>query len=726
MKKKTTKRNFRKLPKYALGTMKSYDKGYQEASGIGSAQFTVQPGISIQPETQAIRQNTIPKALNYAQMQAPFITEMLKSTPTQIATTAATTSKFVPSFATNVPLNTIQAAPGTLSNAVASTTGGKLLTGGAMQQPAGLVKQGVERAGTSAVGTTMGAIGTALGAYTMANQIADFGSHRTGPDMMLNVGRQQYSTDYGNSYTNYTGVNAGQELDYERANARSKQLGFGVNAIGTGASLGGLLGSAGALGTSIGGPIGSAIGAGVGLLLGGLGSLLGWGDNEEEVQRQIQLTNDNIAMYNREQEAVAKSKDVAAEFNNRIATAATGKEAGGNMENGSNIDPNKIQPVFGVDGWSFGSPSAVGMSGELLTIGRGKDRKYTIIPSTGNKKDDNKDSIPLKDVKPGSPHTIIRKDLAKQTKDVLDGNYREDFKDWYVDQVEELQSEERYNKDMKKYKNGKLPGYSLGTTLKTAGRYLGVMSPNIWGFIQNTMDYNRASKAGIYSINPYREAHLAMRAVNDMYNIRYDDRAERNDAKRQLNFDINRIKHTPGLTAGGQEIAERAAFNDYTNFLNYIATKANQFNTNARMQANKEAINVGLTDQARGMQGVSEWYKGIQEGAGKKDFAMNTHQYNRYNTLAQAGQDLYKMIYGDRADENYKELIRMYRGDYTKDQIDFLNSLSRLKPAQINYNIPSASQTTSHIPQRFDDLLPWQQNELYNILLAQKMMGGFR
>ena len=102
--------------------------------------------------------------------------------------------------------------------------------------------------------------------------------------MMLNVGRQQYSTDYGNSYTNYTGVNAGQELDYERANARSKQLGFGVNAIGTGASLGGLIGSAAAAGSSAG-PIGSAIGAGAGLLLGVLGSLLGWGNNEEEVQR---------------------------------------------------------------------------------------------------------------------------------------------------------------------------------------------------------------------------------------------------------------------------------------------------------------------------------------------------------------------------------------------------------------------------------------------------------
>jgi hypothetical protein len=120
----------------------------------------------------------------------------------------------------------------------------------------------------------------------------------------------------GNSYTNYNGVNAGQELAYEKANARSKQLGFGMNAIGTGASLGGMLGSMSALG-SIGGPLGTALGAGVGLLLGGLGSLFGWGDNSEEIERITKLTNDNIAMYNRQQEAVAKSKDVAAEFSDR-------------------------------------------------------------------------------------------------------------------------------------------------------------------------------------------------------------------------------------------------------------------------------------------------------------------------------------------------------------------------------------------------------------------------
>jgi hypothetical protein len=152
----------------------------------------------------------------------------------------------------------------------------------------------------------MSAVGTALGAYTMANQIADFGSHRSASDMMANVGRAQNTTEYGNQYTTYNGVNAAQELAYEKANARSKQLGFGMNAIGTGASIG-----------SFFGPLGTGIGAAAGLLLGGLGSLFGWGDNSEEIERITRLTNDNIAMYNRQGESVARSKDVAAEFNDR-------------------------------------------------------------------------------------------------------------------------------------------------------------------------------------------------------------------------------------------------------------------------------------------------------------------------------------------------------------------------------------------------------------------------
>jgi len=85
-----------------------------------------------------------------------------------------------------------------------------------------VAKEGVTKAGSSALGTALGAVGTAIGGYTMANQIAGFGDHRSASDMMANVGRQHITTDMGNSYTNYNGVNAGQEIAYENANTRAK------------------------------------------------------------------------------------------------------------------------------------------------------------------------------------------------------------------------------------------------------------------------------------------------------------------------------------------------------------------------------------------------------------------------------------------------------------------------------------------------------------------------
>lgn len=383
--KKNKRHLYKRLPKYALGTMKPMDLGYQRGMIGSSAKFDTEQNMSLEPETQAIRKSALPNALGYIAQQTPYITESLKSsvTGTKTAGTAvsSTVSNIAPTVSNTTPLMTntsllptsqaasvpmhtwnsmgafsntgsalsLQNAVSTIGNTAATTTGGitsqvvgtmadkvaqtggQLLSNSAQQAVDKAIAQSLPtKLGTPTLGTALGAIGTAIGGYTMANQIADFGSHRSGSDMMANVGKQHITTDRGNSYTNYNGVNMAQEVALENANTRAKQLGFGMNAIGTGASLGGAIGS---VVPGLGNLIGTGIGAAAGLLLGGLGSLFGWGDNEEEVRRQVAMTNDNIAMYNRQQEAVAKSKDVAAEFSDRqgVATAAVGKSAFGPM-----------------------------------------------------------------------------------------------------------------------------------------------------------------------------------------------------------------------------------------------------------------------------------------------------------------------------------------------------------------------------------------------------------
>lgn len=804
MKKKVIKRKYRDLPKYALGTMKPFDEGRQKGSGIGSATFTTEQGISLEPETQAIRQNALPKALNYAQMQVPFLTSMFKSTANNTASTAANTLKNSikwtnpswdetlelsknPTFAsttattgtaattaattaTNTATNAANLAanagtPGLGligTEALLNTTGSGLSGGlaGTMRTVGKTISKGVKGAldavkntagnaaskGASgalgAASTALGAISSAIGGITMGSQIADFGSHRTGEDMMQNVGKQTYNTEYGNQYTKYGSINMGQEQAYESANARAKQLGFGVNSIGTGASLGGL----------VGGPLGMGIGALGGLILGGLGSLFGWGDNEEEVKAAALRANDQISMYNRQQEAIAKSKDASAEFNDRVGTAALGKEEYGPMTYFKKHGKQK-EWLQGAEGKKEGVATSMVKNGETAY-----DTELDEGDMFRGKKGG--DTIPSY-VREGDPTIIFSTDLringipfSKATWPVIqeqnkfkkimnNPNSSEETKrvQWmaiapkfkenkeYLLAMSDAQNVVRQQKQMNtnKYKDGKLPGFSFGTALKDAGRYLGVMSPNIWGFLQNAMDYNRAYNAHLYSENPYVEAPLAKKALYDMYNIRYDDRAERKDAKDQLNYAYHNINTTPGLTAGGQEVVKRARYYDYTKYLSQIATRANEFNANVRLSADKEAIQTDLMDQARKMQGRSERHRGLQDAAGRKDYALNTYSYNKYNTLRQAGADLYKMIVGDRADQNYKELIKMYKGNNTADDIDFLNGLGQLKPLQTNQSTISVLQNNSVPARSYDGLLPWQKDALYNQMLAQKiMMGGLK
>lgn len=294
-----------------------------------------------------------------------------------------------------------------------------------------LAKQGTSKLGGIANigGKVMAGLGSAIGAYNMYNDIAGFGDHRSASDMLANVGRSHVTTDYGNQYTAYNGVNAGQELAYEKANARSKQLGFGMNALGTGASIGSLILPG----------WGTAIGAAAGLLLGGLGSLFGWGDNSEEIERLTRLTNDNIANYNRQGEAVARSKDVAAEFNDRqgVATAAEGKNAFGPMtsKKGDNINtPRFVFDISKPNNIGVDIPSSKLMPGE--TVLNKETSNWAVVPGKGDK--DNVYST----VKPGDPNVVYTKKggISKKAQAVLKSNVSENLKRWQLNELEKEQS----------------------------------------------------------------------------------------------------------------------------------------------------------------------------------------------------------------------------------------------------------------------------------------------
>lgn len=752
--------------------MKPMDMGYQQARGIGNVKFDTEQNISLEPETQAIRKSALPNALGYIAQQTPYITESLKSsvTGTKTAGTAASsivsnttptvsnttplmanTSLLPTSQVASVPMHTwnsmgafsnagsalspivptawssgssaLQNAVSTIGNTAATTTGGitsqvvgtmadkvaqtggQLLSNSAQQA----VDQAIEKslssssAGSGALGVAgkaLAGVGTALGAYTMANQIADFGSHRSGSDMMANVGRQHITTDRGNSYTNYNGVNMAQEVALENANTRAKQLGFGMNAIGTGASVG-----------SFFGPIGTGIGAAAGLLLGGLGSLFGWGDNEEEVRRQVTMTNDNIAMYNRQQEAVAKSKDVASEFSDRqgVATAAVGKNAYGPMKMLKTYNAKKYNFNVNPDGTVSYGPTGSKIEG-MEVIGN-PNGDTAIAPGNPSEGDVVNSSItPYDDsfvISNRNPYIKNARRIAKEQnrldKIIANASGSEEQQSLQIKEAEKMKIINA-NKLMKianynpanlrqnKYENGKLPfSWEKGLTMA---------APHIWGLLQNAANYKKDKYADIRSYNPYVEDPLSERAINDLYRIRFDARPYFNEARKQLNYANFNTARNVGIGAGGMEIAKNANLLGYLRTIGDINAQANEFNARHATTAAQTAAQVGQNRQARQIQGNSNWYQWLREAAAMKHNNLRTDQLNMYKTLGQSVEDFYKSIYADRAENMNERMMQMYGQSLANDKLKILNDINSWNPTR---TIPQITNVSANQETELDE-----------------------
>ena len=773
--KKNKRHLYKRLPKYALGTMKPIDLGYQPGRGIGSAKFETQQNMSLAPETQAINKSALPNALGYITQQSPYITEIIKSggkAATTVGTTA--TSAISPGGTSPLPSQPLPSTPASTVPQITvpgfQSTGGSFLKGTAnslnnianatksamssavaglgsqVGSSSGSVAQGLNNiasgaksamksaiagvkdsfgqsaatsGGSSALGTAMGAVGTALGAYTMANQIAGFGDHRSASDMMANVGRAQNTTEYGNQYTTYNGVNAGQELAYEKANARAKQLGFGMNSIGTGASLGGMLGSLGALG-SIGGPLGTALGAGVGLLLGGLGSLFGWGDNSEEIERITRLTNDNLAMYNREQESVARSKDVAAEFNDRqsVGSAAGGKNAYGPMDakKGDNINTPKILfDVNAENNISVGIPTSKLMPGETV-FNKENIENWGRVPGKGNK--DNVYSA----VRPGDSTVVLtnKGGISKLGAAVLKSNAPENLKRWQLNELEKkqaaLQESENNQNNMRNYKCGKLPGYWKGTD------YLMSAIPHLAALGSSWNQYNRAKYADMPDYPNIVDSNANTEALNILGRRRFNPEPILNMLNDQHRHALYELHRTPGLTAGGQAIA-----------MANQNIKTSRAKAEALAQAD-EINNRYTADYANAMSNYGKWLSDMmtnnnyaraafkqQQNAAKEGW-MAQYQKNGLTALADLASDIMGVRQFNRSEDYQNRMLKLYDQQVENDKVNAQAALDNAIQARLDreaaYNkaAKEAVEKTHPMFLNWGAFAPNNINNLYGML----------
>lgn len=666
----------RKLPRYDLGTMKRLPLGYQQASGNGYASTSVEQGQSIQPEINAMRANRTPMAIGQMTQSFQYPMQILQNgTKTAVTPTAgsllsqsiASTMASAPGLA-SVPLNTV-AQTSSLANTLASTTGGKLLSGGGMlaAQKAAQTSSNVGStaaagagAGASTLGMVAGGLGTLYGGWNMFNQFADASRHRNAADMQRTLNKYTFTTPGGNQYTEYGGVNAGDELSYEREAGHQKRTAQLINTAGTGASIGGLVASTGVLaGTKLGGALGSwagPVGVGVGALLGaGIGELInlfGFGDNEEEVKEQIRRENDAIAMQNMQNRAVGKSRDLEAQ-------AALGKPAYGKMK-GGNKHGEKIELLQGPNGPTIGKASSMGQPGEPMYDA--STMRGSIIQGKGNQ-----DTEPLS-VKQNDATAIFSKKLGfadiaapiveQQNKlhDIIanaKGNPKQQqFQKMMAEKALQKNHEELLalsevqnivrddTMKIKKYNCGKMPKFSLGSKIAD---YSSAVLPHFWGFMTNLAQKNRDKYADSYVPEMEISNPEAIKAYNQVMSDMIDPTQYLNMSQRNYNQAAWNARRAVNAGYGGRMLMLDSLYRGKQQQDAETLMKINEMN---RAQRNMGAnlLNQYGTDKLA--KRYDQFWKrfGIkqqQNAAG--DYALRTDDLNMYKMWAGAA-DAYDAV----------------------------------------------------------------------------------
>ena len=646
----------KKLPKYEFGTFKKLPAGYQQANGLGDSTFNVQQGVSIQPEVNAMRQSQIPNAIARLSQNAQYplqALQNLKTVPVFTSVSNAVANSSLQSFGNSV-LNAGGSKVGSLSNTISRIQD----IGKAGQATNGAIQTGTRQVLNTA-GKIAAGIGTAYGAYNVANDIINAGSHRDASDMDDTQSKSIYTTAGGNTYTTYGGANKQAELDYERQAATSKKVGLTLDSMGLGASVG-----------SFFGPIGTGIGAVGGALLGGIASVFGFGDNSDEVEREMRKLADVNAGRNRMNQSVAESKDI------EMGRAANGK----------------------MPGFHNGKANARVSNGEV--IGNFKDG-YFRVPGGKNNEDNVKTHLGKQDFVISNKHGLS--DYAWLTGDIPGALAAQSY----------LQKTGQMNK----YKNGRLPKFDGGTKRRFADVAFS-MIPHGISAAQNLTQLLRAQNADIYAPDFYVENPEGAKAVNTLASLRFDADPYYKEAQRglnQANWDARRLV---GLGIGGRAIMQNANYAQYLNGLRDITKTYNEANNTYKEKYANALANLGATNQGRRMQAAAQRHQFLQQANAARENWMAQYRKNIDQNLLNAASEYMKWgQYNDSLGIQNK-MLELYDRQITNEENKVRNGLPDTR-VQVSNTVP----VSTYVPQMIarpsdDDILqrvfataPWRQKQ---------------
>ena len=653
------KKNKKKLPRFWLGTRKPTSLGYQPNYGIGTGQFTSVRGEDITPEARAMQQNIVPGALSkLAQHSSPAL-QMFQNTYSPAAISAANA-----------------AANAALSNAgsnLSSSMMGISEISKAVNNVKNIGQSGAATAAkgaASTAGTALGILGSAYGLTDIGFQIANAGSHRTAADMRNTLTTNTYTTAGGNQYTEKGGVDIGAELAYERANTAAKQTNLIASSAGTGASIGGVIGT---VVPGIGNLIGTVGGGLIGGAIGGVASLLGFGDNEDEMLAEAKLTNDVSSMGNRQRRSDASNLDVYNSFYNRSkngpVSAANGK----------------------LPGCKLGKGVARLSGGEVVQLGPIKVE----VPGRKNNKDE----------------YIARKgtllgEMMDDPRSIVYTN-KGGISDYIKDGGDEYIALEAMKNIQDKYKNGKLPGYRLGI-----GDYALSTIPHFYQFLDSAQQYNTDRNGAVYVPDITSDYSGAKQIASQMIGDQEDIRPYLDQSLNSYKQALWNMQRTPGIGLGGRLLGSTVLFRDklaQDAKTRLAVAEANRSQRNAGRQilANTNTHEADINNQ-------NAWhrYQMWQQANAARDLAMRTDRKNMLDAIGGGAADIFRNVQYDRAQDYKERLMKLYENKQWLDLQQWLKD-----------NGGETNTTTKKYPAGYISLLPsWQRGlAMQNLLSAPKL-----
>lgn len=518
----------------------------------------------------------------------------------------------------------------------------------------------------------------------------------------------------GVGYQGYGGIDTNAEIKYMKALDKQSTVNNTVSGFGTGAGIGGLVGS-------IFPGAGNLIGAGIGGLFGAIGGLFESNrkkrNHENKLRRrigQLQISNDG---YNTQALSEARTKALQNEYydNNGYSTglysADKGKDQNYNNKQDDTVKPygkvwtpagEQYGPINGRIGkgesqWDF-------INGQASYVDKGVKRADDQFTSAENGDHiyiagndiDMTNGISFAD-QAAKPAQEVEK-TNKLINEIQNGRGNDKTKELNLKQAnlykEQLlqKGKEIMNRQEKQHKMlGLLQSrsYDDGKDWSSLINYGTTSLPYIFGLTTAMGQKNMYKKLPMHAESPYAINNYANVALDKLASLKYDPYNPINAVKDAYRQQLYNINNAGGMSPGQRMIQQAKLNSTYQRNIADTYDKANEINNNYKAQYAQAMLQEGARDATARQQANQIQQERSREASAQKLRGIESANQGILNSLSGFAKNLYNNYQQFRSERYNDRLLDLYAKDIdNKGKEDLPTQKQKVSKKQMKKVLP--------------------------------------